>query len=241
MRLIFIRHGDPDYDTDSLTETGKIEAELLSRRMIKEKMDYIYVSPLGRARETADYTLKKLNRTAQMKPWLREFPSRAMRPGEPERAWVVWDWLPADWTARPELFDRRLWRENEIMLECGAGEEYDRVISGFDEVLKEHGYEYRGELWHTDSSNDDTLVFFCHFGVTCVMLSHLLGISPMVLWQNFAASTSSVTSVYTEERREGTVSFRLQYYGDVSHLTEAGREPSFAGRFCEQFSDPTRH
>ena len=34
MRLIFIRHGDPDYVHDTLTEKGKREAELLAQREI---------------------------------------------------------------------------------------------------------------------------------------------------------------------------------------------------------------
>lgn len=33
MRLIFIRHGDPDYVHDTLTEKGKREAELLAQRV----------------------------------------------------------------------------------------------------------------------------------------------------------------------------------------------------------------
>ena len=37
MRLLMIRHGDPDYEKDSLTETGWREAELLARRL--EKLD----------------------------------------------------------------------------------------------------------------------------------------------------------------------------------------------------------
>ena len=32
MRLLFIRHGDPDYVLDGLTPTGQLEAELLSER-----------------------------------------------------------------------------------------------------------------------------------------------------------------------------------------------------------------
>ena len=45
MKLIFIRHGDPDYKNDSLTEKGMIEAELLSERVInwKDKITHIYV------------------------------------------------------------------------------------------------------------------------------------------------------------------------------------------------------
>ena len=33
MRLIFIRHGDPDYVHDTLTEKSKREAELLAQRV----------------------------------------------------------------------------------------------------------------------------------------------------------------------------------------------------------------
>ena len=35
MRLIFIRHGDPDYSIDNLTEKGKREVKLLTERICK--------------------------------------------------------------------------------------------------------------------------------------------------------------------------------------------------------------
>lgn len=59
MKILIIRHGDPDYTIDSLTEKGKTEAELLSDRISKMDIKKFYVSPLGRAKATADYTLKK--------------------------------------------------------------------------------------------------------------------------------------------------------------------------------------
>ena len=36
MLLYIIRHGDPYYPTDSLTEKGQREAELLSQKLINE-------------------------------------------------------------------------------------------------------------------------------------------------------------------------------------------------------------
>ena len=33
MKLLFVRHGEPDYTIDSLTEKGWKEAELLAERM----------------------------------------------------------------------------------------------------------------------------------------------------------------------------------------------------------------
>lgn len=47
MRLLIIRHGDPDYEADSLTEKGWREAELLADRMEKEKIDYFLCVPPG--------------------------------------------------------------------------------------------------------------------------------------------------------------------------------------------------
>ena len=35
MRLLIVRHGDPDYSIDSLTEKGWKEAEYLSERLSK--------------------------------------------------------------------------------------------------------------------------------------------------------------------------------------------------------------
>lgn len=54
MRLIFIRHGDPDYVHDTLTEKGKREAELLAQRVKNWDVSKFYVSPLGRAQLTAN-------------------------------------------------------------------------------------------------------------------------------------------------------------------------------------------
>ena len=39
MQFLIIRHGDPDYVHDSLTEKGFREAELLARRLKKEGVD----------------------------------------------------------------------------------------------------------------------------------------------------------------------------------------------------------
>ena len=59
MKLLIVRHGDPDYTIDSLTEKGWKEAEYLSEKLSKMKLDYFYVSPLGRAKDTASCILKK--------------------------------------------------------------------------------------------------------------------------------------------------------------------------------------
>ena len=47
MKLILIRHADPDYAIDSLTQKGWREAEILSERIIRMDVREFYISPFG--------------------------------------------------------------------------------------------------------------------------------------------------------------------------------------------------
>lgn len=66
MLLYFIRHGDPIYNPDSLTEKGKIQAEALSNRLVNSKIDRIYCSSSARAIQTAEPTAKKLGKEIEI-------------------------------------------------------------------------------------------------------------------------------------------------------------------------------
>lgn len=236
MKLLIVRHADPDYSIDSLTETGWIEAEILSERLAKLDVKAFYCSPLGRARDTAKPTLEKLGRDAEILEWLREFAPKVQRPDR-EKLGVAWDWLPQDWTEDKRFYDRDYWTENERFQAAGVAEEAAWVARELDALLAHHGYVRNGESYRAEQPNQDTIVFFCHFGVECILLSHLLGISPMPLWHGTCAAPTSVTILTTEERREGIAAFRMNSFGDTSHLYAAGREPSFAARFCETYSN----
>lgn len=237
MKIIFVRHGDPDYARDSITERGEVEARLLNARMKKINPNYCYVSPLGRAKRTAELGLEGMGIEPVEYEWLQEFCVRIKRPDLTERSWVTWDWIPADWVGRDELLDVDNWGNDPIMAEAQAGERYKTVCDEFDKLLAGHGYVRDGRLYRAEKPNMDTLVFFCHFGVTCVLLSHLMNVSPMILWQGVATAPTSVTTVISEERREGTAYFRASAIGDISHLYVADVEPSFSARFCECYKN----
>lgn len=241
MRLLFIRHGDPDYAADALTPTGRREAELLAERIAPMDISEYYVSTMGRAMETARPTLEKAERSAVRCDWLREFSIGVRRPDrEGELSVVPWDWLPQDWSACPALLDREHWHEHPVFAEADLKSAYDRVIAAFEQVLAGHGYVRDGLCYRVERGGSDTLAFFCHFGVSCVLMSRLMNVSPMVLWHGLAMAPSSVTTVYTEERRPGIASFRASAVGDVSHLYARGQAPSFAARFCEVYGNGDR-
>ncbi len=238
MKLLIIRHGEPDYPNDSLTERGWKEAALLAERLAGVEIAAFYVSPLGRAQATARPTLEKLGRTAETKDWLREFARVQIdRPDYPEGKRVCWDWLPQDWVRHPLFFDSERWIEDPVFASAGVREEYEYVTSSLDELLEAHGYKREGKNYTPVRPNGDTIALFCHFGVESVLLSHLLNISPVLLWQSTCALPSSVTTVVTEERREGIAAFRMLSFGDTCHLYAGGMEPSFAARFREQYTN----
>lgn len=239
MKIALIRHAEPDYSIDSLTETGWKEARLLSNYLSDMDITAFYVSPLGRAKDTASLTLEKLNRTATECDWLREFTPRIRRPDLDENAKssIAWDWLPADWTADSRHFDKDLWHTTEIMQAANVKEIYQCVTQNFDNLLAKHGYIRENDYYRAVHPNRDTLVFFCHFGLECVLLSHLMNCSPMILWHGTCAAPSSITTLVTEERRKGIAYFRMGSFGSTTHLYTGGMEPSFAARFCETFDN----
>ena len=255
MRLLFIRHGDPDYSIDNLTEKGKIEAKLLSDVIDSFGIDEVYQSPLGRAKATADYSLKVLKKEAVTLEWLKEFPAlfdpnlsdtareayaNELRKKPIIRKYekrIVWDVLPSYFGNHEELFDRYRWRESELVKCSNMIEVYDDVRKSFFEFLSDYGYEKDGDIFRVKEGNDKTLALFCHFGITSVLLSMLWNVSPFVPMQYLAAAPTSVTEVVTEEREKGIAIFRTLRIGDISHLTIAGEEPSFSARFCERYEN----
>ena len=118
MKIIFIRHGEPNYEIDSLTEKGWREAELLSKRTAKWNVTDFYCSPLGRAKDTASFTLKNAGREAEILPWLREFDAPVLDPETGKRR-IPWDFLPDVLDANRDLYDHDLWMSRVIVYKRG--------------------------------------------------------------------------------------------------------------------------
>ena len=236
MRILLIRHAEPDYTVDSLTPKGHMEAELLSRRLIRYPVQDFYVSPLGRARDTADYTLRKLNRQAEVLPWLAEFRGSYPDPETGERRTVAWDVRPRIWTAFPGISDIRTWTDAPVFDRGNVREIWKETTDGMDELLGRYACVKDGPVWRCERNTDLTIALFCHFGISMAILGYLTDISPMVLWHRVLCLPSSVTEIVTEERILGEVSFRVTKLGDLTHLEAAGEKRSTAGLFPECYT-----
>lgn len=243
MRLIIIRHGDPIYDPDTLTPKGKREASILGPWLKRNYPDVkeIFVSPLGRAKETAMPISEAYGIPAKVLPWLKEFgPFTGFMKGSIPAYYGCWDYLPEDMEKEKDLYSLDFLSLPNIA-NSKVPSVYKETIDGLNKLLEEHGYTKKGTYLEVKNGNHDTIILVCHFGIECVILSYLLNCSPWVFFQGTIAKTTSVTYLVTEERRKGIASMRLQQFGEISHLREAGEEASFSGRYVECFDDEGRH
>ena len=119
MNILIIRHGEPDYANDSITERGADDARRLAAIVDRYHIDEFYVSPLGRARATIQPSLDRLGVQAEVLPWLREFSVPIRRPDKPDSP-IPWDWMPADWTAQEDFFDEVKWSSVPVMRDAGV-------------------------------------------------------------------------------------------------------------------------
>ena len=236
MQLLLIRHGDPDYEHDSLTEKGWREARLLCERLRGLDVKEYYVSPLGRAQATIQPLLEATGRAAVTIPWLREFPLREWDEYE-GRLHVVWDYLPRYRERFPEWNDAERWMDAPPFCRYGARPLVEEMWRGLDDILARHGYVRDGQFYRVERPSRDLIALVCHFGAASILLSHLLNISaPQLLHATFLAP-ASVTTVITEERERGTAQWRAVGIGDISHFSAADEPMSLSGFFQETFSD----
>ena len=267
MRIIFVRHGEPDYEKDSLTKKGWREAELLADRISQWNVTDFYCSPLGRAKDTASHTLKKLNRNAVTLDFMREFSYHITDPVT-GRYGVPWDYTPSDWTGDLSMFDMEAWAASPRMQENPViSTQYKIVWEEFDKLLASYGYIREKNYYrcpdkqerfrirtpkptvlsnedflcgnHPDSfpsdTDEPTIVIFCHLGIICLVLSHLLNIPFQLLTHGFFLPTTSLTILTSEERWSNEAYFRVQAMGDCNHLLENGEPISSSGAFASAF------
>lgn len=241
MKILIIRHGDPDYEHDNLTEKGKMEAELLSERLLGQNITAAYVSPYGRAKATAAPFIKKSGLPIKELPWLAEFGATLCpdyegkglpAPFGPKcNPWCV---TPQYWSTEVDgLYDRANWKNHKLFKDTDAVELFESTKKGLDELLALHGYHRNGQLYDIDEGTDKSQVIalFCHQGIGLAMLAAIASASPAQLWENFFFAPSSVTTIFMDEYPPYPMQAvaKISAIGDTSHLYAGGLEPSSAG------------
>ena len=230
MKIIFIRHAEPDYENHTLTEKGFREAKYLGEYYKDAHFDAIYSSPLPRAKLTAEAFAN--GQPIVVKEYLREFWHPVNIDGDPTRH--NWDFFPEEIERHPEIYTDDF-LTSEIGKSANLKELYDDVIRNFDETLKEHGYERMGGHYKTNRANKDTVVFVCHLGMMSLLMSRLCHIPYTTIAQHFFVAPTGVTIFVSEERQEGHAQFRCREFGNLDHLKRKNEPHSKFGSFAETF------
>jgi len=224
MLLYIIRHGDPIYETDSLTERGFNQAQALSKRLVASGIDAIYCSPLGRAKLTAEPTAKALGLEIMIEEWMSE-----------DLAWNSFSAMDEDgkkdWLFAGQNFDffqdgdvfRPDWYNHAKVIRCpNAKEGYERIQAASDNFIQKLGYQRNGSIYKILEPSEKRIAAFCHHGLGTSWLSHLLSISPILFWTSFNIAHTGVTIIEFVNNDNGITAPKCLVHSDMSHIYESG-------------------
>lgn len=225
MLLYIIRHGDPNYKKDCLTERGKLQAEAVGKRMLDAGINRVFTSPYGRAKETAEPTCRLLGIPYTVEEWAHEI--------EDERL------THFTFPDRPRSIS--MLRPNRIRENGGLYLSYEeaytsRALSdtGMKQAstyIAEHGREFLERLGYQEEEdgvyrilkpNEDRVALFCHSCMARAWISYLLHIPLHLMWANYCYSHTGVTVLYFKNYEDGKTAPRCLSYSDISHLYAAG-------------------
>ena len=223
MELLLLRHAQPLWidkglcvDNPPLTELGFRQAALLGKRMARERLDNIYVSPLLRTRQTAEPILSELKRAEVIEPWLEEIKS------------PIWHGSPAERASKAYEQERGLpGRERWNGLDGGepVKDFVARIHLGAEKFLAEHGVhrlEHELPIWQIDNPGE-RIACVAHAGTNSTVICHLLGLSPTPWeWERFVLGHASITKLEALKIGDGYV-FALSPLSDLEHIPREDR------------------
>ena len=229
MFLYYIRHGDPIYDPDSLTELGHKQAQALSNRLALYGLDEIYSSTSTRAQMTAEPTAKRLNKPIIPCEWAHEglvFHDFSVEKEGGGRFWVFFSQRYIDlfnseevialgekWYTHPAFQNERF--------EQGAV----RIANAVDEFMLSLGYKHDrarkryqrvGVTARADGA-EKRIALFAHQGFGLAFLSSLLDIPYPFFCTHFDISHTGMSVIAFSEDGEFIYPKLLQHSND-SHL-----------------------
>ena len=220
MRLYIIRHADPDYPNNTITAAGHLEAQALAGRLEGEGLTRIYVSPLGRALHTMQYTADRAGLEHTVQDWVKEISGFGV---DDEVFGHVAAWnVPGEIIRRRPLPGLESWHKRAPFDNPEFLKVYDEVRRNSDEFLAGLGYRRKDGSYRITAGNRERIAVFCHAGFGLTWLAHLLDLPLTMVWSGFFLAPSSVTTVLFDERSDTAATPRCLAVGDTSHLHAAG-------------------
>lgn len=218
MRIVFVRHGHPDYTTDTLTELGHRHAAAAAERLRNEGISEIYASPMGRAQQTAQYTADLLGLPIRTLPFMREIRFRPTdetdvieHKGNP---WLIL----RDKVAAGEAIDSATWYEEDPFCRSMVVESVKAITAGADDWLRELGYTREGQYYRCGTDTDKTVAMFSHGGSSVAVMARMFNIPYIQACSAITPGFTGITVVSLPNREGLLVSPRFEILNDGRHI-----------------------
>ncbi len=233
MLLYIIRHGDPDYTTDTLTERGWAQAEAVGKRMADAGINRVFSSPMGRARQTAEPTCRLLGLDYTVEEWAHEIGDEHRLTPYPDGKLKSVSLVDRAHFRRDGGIDLSYERAFEApgFSESNMKDAQDKISAGGRDFLERLGYKEQDGVYRIVSPNEDKVALFCHAGMGRIFISHLLHIPLHLMWAGFNYTHSGVSIIEFKNSKSGFTVPRLLCYSDMSHLYAEGLDMKYCGRF----------
>ena len=176
MRIYFVRHGHPDYTTDTLTALGHKHAAAAAERLKDCGIKRVYASTMGRATQTAEHTAKLLGLDVIPCDFAREISWGPMDDAPMLDGGHPWLLTARTIKEGKDLFDPD-WRERENYCNNKLLMTTDAVITGLDAWLETLGYKREGSFYRVmGEPSCKTVALFGHGTASATVFSHLFNL-----------------------------------------------------------------
>lgn len=173
MKIILIRHGDPNYEKDCLTELGHKQVKVAAQRLLKEGIDEVYCSPLGRARQTAQAFLDASGIDHMtILDFMQEI-RFGVEGAVYDNRWNPWLGAVALVNEGKDLQSEG-WREYPVFKDNLATIDADKIAVEADKWLATLGYVREGKYYRCVNASEKTIAIFCHGGSSSAFMARVL-------------------------------------------------------------------
>ena len=218
MRIIFVRHGEPNYRLDCLTDLGHVQAAAAAKRLAGEGITQIFSSPCGRARETASYTAKEYGLPVTVLDYMREISWGGPDVPENGHPWKLSDIMIDSGFD----FAENDWREHPYFRGNAAREYCEMISRRIDEWIGELGYRHDGLRFFCENPSDETVAMFSHGGSGACALSHLLGLPFPYVASVMPYGFTSITILSFAAEAGAWTHPRIELFNDCAHIHTDG-------------------
>lgn len=217
MRIIFVRHGHPDYVHDCLTDLGHRHAAAAAQRLLKEGVEQIYSSTCGRALETAAHLADALHLPIHRCDFMREIGWSAadgqslFEDGHP--------WSTADrMVAQGESLLSPAWAQEEPFRRNTVVQHTEFIARAMDEWLAALGYTREGLYYRVGENTRRTIAAFGHGGASAALMSHLFNLAFPFVCTAMGPDYTGITIVTLPDTPGALVSPRFELMNDARHI-----------------------